>query len=79
MLSASLNKIFPSLFSARLQHVLCLLVGQLALIAALKTFYSKTETNNYILNVFIHDIRGARCSSVVRVFAHGAMGRRIDP
>ena len=23
--------------------------------------------------------RGARCSSVVRAFAHGAMGRRIDP
>ena len=22
---------------------------------------------------------GARCSSVVRVFAHGVMGRRIDP
>ena len=22
---------------------------------------------------------GAICSSVVRVFAHGAMGRRIDP
>ena len=22
---------------------------------------------------------GARCCSVVRVFAHGAMGRRIDP
>ena len=22
---------------------------------------------------------GARCSSVVRDFAHGAMGRRIDP
>ena len=22
---------------------------------------------------------GARCSSEVRVFAHGAMGRRIDP
>ena len=22
---------------------------------------------------------GVRCSSVVRVFAHGAMGRRIDP
>ena len=22
---------------------------------------------------------GARCSSVVRGFAHGAMGRRIDP
>ena len=23
--------------------------------------------------------RAARCSSVVRAFAHGAMGRRIDP
>ena len=22
---------------------------------------------------------GARCSSVVRAFVHGAMGRRIDP
>ena len=24
-------------------------------------------------------IQGSRCSSVVRAFAHGAMGRRIDP
>ena len=24
-------------------------------------------------------VLGARCSSVVRMFAHGAMGRRIDP
>ena len=24
-------------------------------------------------------VREARCSSVVRAFAHGAMGRRIDP
>ena len=24
-------------------------------------------------------LAGARCSSVVRAFAHGAMGRRIDP
>ena len=24
-------------------------------------------------------IHGARCSSVVRAFAHGAKGRRIDP
>ena len=23
--------------------------------------------------------KGARCSSVVRAFAHGAMGRRVDP
>ena len=26
-----------------------------------------------------HVSSGARCSSVVRAFAHGAMGRRIDP
>ena len=26
-----------------------------------------------------HTFKGARCSSVVRAFAHGAMGRRIDP
>ena len=24
-------------------------------------------------------VGGARCSSVVRAFAHGGMGRRIDP
>ena len=24
-------------------------------------------------------VEGARCSSVVRAFAHGAMGHRIDP
>ena len=24
-------------------------------------------------------LKGARCSFVVRAFAHGAMGRRIDP
>ena len=27
----------------------------------------------------ISKVEGARCSSVVRAFAHGAMGRRIDP
>ena len=31
----------------------------------------------YIANVGI--FQGARCSSVVRAFAHGAMGRWIDP
>ena len=25
------------------------------------------------------NLRGARCSSVVRAFAHGAVGRGIDP
>ena len=27
----------------------------------------------------LYPLSGARCSSVVRVFAHGSMGRRIDP
>ena len=31
------------------------------------------------LGFYIPSIYGARCSSVVRAFAHGAMGRRIDP
>ena len=31
------------------------------------------------LYVCIYLFVGARCSSVVRAFAHGAMGRRIDP
>ena len=26
-----------------------------------------------------HTFEGVRCSAVLRVFAHGAMGRRIDP
>ena len=26
----------------------------------------------------VGQVQGARCSSVVRAFAHGAMGRRID-
>ena len=29
--------------------------------------------------VMYHKLEGAECSSVVRVFAHGAMGHRIDP
>ena len=32
----------------------------------------------YLVCWMMH-IKGARCSSVVRAFAHGAMGRRIDP
>ena len=30
-------------------------------------------------SVTLHIRPGARCSSVVRAFAHDAMGRRIDP
>ena len=34
----------------------------------------------YTINRTVHTTAfGARCSSVVIAFAHGAMGRRIDP
>ena len=32
----------------------------------------------YLITPGIH-LQGARCSSMVRAFAHGAMGYRIDP
>ena len=38
----------------------------------------KWETNSRGISLFCHH-RGARCSSMVRAFAHGAMGHRIDP
>ena len=31
------------------------------------------------MSVNIPKVEGVRCSSVVRAFAHGAMGRRINP
>ena len=31
------------------------------------------------LSIMASSDRGARCSSVVIAFAHGAMGRRFDP
>ena len=34
---------------------------------------------NALDSVSSFHFEGARCSSVVRTFAHGAMGRRIDP
>ena len=33
---------------------------------------------NAVTHMYCSDL-GARCSSVVRVFAHGAMGCQIDP
>ena len=38
-----------------------------------------THSAHFIYGFMASDIWGARCSSVVRAFAHGAMGRRIDP
>ena len=32
-----------------------------------------------IMIIYILFCSGARCSSMVRAFAHGAIGRRIDP
>ena len=37
-----------------------------------------SERGNTLLPLHMY-FDGARCSSVVRVFAHGAIGRRIDP
>ena len=32
-----------------------------------------------VLKLLSQTVNGARCSSVVRAFAHGEMSRRIDP
>ena len=40
-----------------------------------RTFLRKLEVSVALVSQH----KGARCSSVVRAFAHGAMGRRIDP
>ena len=37
------------------------------------------DRNKYFGKYFFVFTDGARCSSVVRAFTHGAMGRRIDP
>ena len=44
-------------------------------------FYLVNVKSTNIINVFMlsNDPRSEMCSSVVRAFAHGAMGRRIDP
>ena len=34
---------------------------------------------DWSVNAGYKSVQGARCSSMVRAFAHGAMGRRIDP
>ena len=45
-----------------------------------KTTHKTYMDENYgSENIGFVSSRGARCSSVVRAFAHGAMGCRIDP
>ena len=43
--------------------------------------HSNSEKGNsqYPLHELLFSNKGARCSSVVKAFPHGAMGRRIDP
>ena len=54
---------------------------------ALSTTYNTiTESTHFVNRVSIYlyiylsiSLSGVRCSSVVKAFANGAMGRRIDP
>ena len=41
--------------------------------------WSPTQKKLVYLTIYESYRKGARCSSVFRAFAHGAMGRRIDP
>ena len=41
--------------------------------------YNQVEVLALFTAIITSTARGPRCSSVVRAFAHGAMGRRIDP
>ena len=49
-------------------------------LAARVRLYAPSHRQNNTYHGLCYSSRGrARCSSVVRAFAHGAMGRRIDP
>ena len=43
------------------------------------TFEEKAVNHVLYSSFYTFSLRGARCSSVVRAFTHGAMGRWIDP
>ena len=62
-------------------HV-CPSVRLLTCLLVCLSVYVRTHTHTYNMHIFAClplYMSGARCSSVVRAFAHGAMGRRIDP
>ena len=65
----------------KLQHVKLILIF-MSLISSIATkegnVYLTTHSTHFIYGYMASDI-WLRCSSVVRAFAHGAMGRRIDP
>ena len=77
MLSVSLNKTFPSLsLFTPVAEISCshLLSTSPSLLCSLSF-----KGHGIILSVAALFMLGVRCSSVVRAFAYGAMGRRIDP
>ena len=44
-----------------------------------RRYYSMIRVRMVVFCVYIRTKSGAKCSSVGRAFAHGAMGRWIDP
>ena len=44
-----------------------------------KSFWSFMLTYYTFFCLSLNSVQGARCSSMVRAFAHGVMGGRIDP
>ena len=63
---------FLSVFSTFVPACVCVHIY-----AILRDIKRESDTDRQIDSIIPQT--GARCSSVVRVFAHAAMGRRIDP
>ena len=53
--------------------------GTTVCIFMIYSLITKTLREKLKLFCALIDIRGTRCSSLVRTFAHGAMNRRLDP
>ena len=71
------------LFKKHISHFGRIITRNNLILCVLLFFLIFRNLFNNILNTFILlvmlSILGARCSSVVTAFAHGAMGHRIDP
>ena len=56
------------------------IIKELLNVEPVSLFFDKDHFLSISRICFLHSSSfGARCSTVVRAFAHGAMGRRIDP
>ena len=76
------NVLFPTLVSCCYNNHLNREILEQDLSCALLANFIEVRQSTYIqgyLGGLAPSSLGARCSSVVRAFAHGAMGRRIDP